>query len=298
MHFLSTMITPQQQLLDTADYFGTLANVYLKREDLHPHGSHKGRSIPIMIAKYADVGHKNFVISSSGNAAISAAKTINGFNANFKDEQPLGLVIYIGQNINPAKLAELKTSTNEHVILKNVINPKQEAYLADKNGEAKNLRQSTDDAALAGYADLALELSRIPNLSAVFVPTSSGTTAQGLHGGFKKIGLNVEIHIVQTASVHPFVESAVAVPETPSLATAIVDKIGHRKNEIARTLSESHGAGWIVTDAEIIDAINYMKTKQNISISPNSALSVAGLKKAAHSGREFHGSIVCLITGL
>lgn len=298
MQFLSTMITPQQQLLDTADYFGTPASVYLKREDLHPHGSHKGRSIPIMIAKYADEDHTNFVVSSSGNAAISAAKTINGFNANFKDRRPLNLVIYIGPNINPDKLAELKTLTNEQVVLKNVINPKQEAYLADKNGEAKNLRQSTDDVALVGYADLAEELSHVPNLSAVFVPTSSGTTAQGLHEGFKKMGLTVEIHIVQTASVHPFIESAVAKPETPSLATAIVDKIGHRKDKVAKTLAESRGAGWIVTDAEIIDAINYMKAKHNVSISPNSALSVAGLKKAAHSGREFHGSIACLITGL
>lgn len=292
------MITPQQQLLDTADYFGTLANVYLKREDLHPHGSHKGRSIPIMIAKYADEGHENFVVSSSGNAAISAAKTINGFNANFKNRHPLGLVIYIGQNINPAKLSEIQTLTNEHVILKNVINPKREAFLADKNGEAKNLRQSTDDTALVGYTDLAVELSRVPNLSAVFVPTSSGATAQGLHEGFKKIKIDVEIHIVQTASVHPFVEATLAEPATVSLATAIVDKIGHRKNDIARALSESHGAGWIVTDAEIIDAINYMKTKHNVSISPNSALSIAGLKKAAYNGREFSGSVVCLITGL
>jgi threonine dehydratase len=298
MQFLSTMITPQQKLLDTADYFGTLANVYLKREDLHPHGSHKGRSVPIMIAKYADDGHRNFVISSSGNAAISAAKTINDFNANFQDKQPLDLAIYVGQNINPAKLAELEILANEHVVLKTVINPKQEAFLADKNGEAKNLRQSTDDAALAGYADLAIELSHVPNLSAVFVPTSSGTTAQGLHEGFKKLGLNVEIHIVQTASVHPFVESTVAEPETMSLATAIVDKIGHRKNEVAKTLSESRGAGWIISDAEIIEAVNYMKTKHNVSISPNSALSVAGIKKAAHSGREFHGTVVCLITGL
>lgn len=292
------MVTPQQKLTDAAAYFGTTADVYLKREDLHPHGSHKGRSIPKMIAQYSGEGWKNFVISSSGNAAISAAKTINDVNANRPDIEPSTLTIYVGPKINPTKKSELQLLASEHVKLISVVNPKQEAFLADKNGEAKNLRQSTDDMALSGYGELAGELAQIPGLSAVFVPTSSGTTAQGLHQAFAELGLNVQIHIAQTSSTHPFIENEnIAIDET-SLATAIVDQIGHRKAAIARTLADSQGAGWIISNAEIVDAVNYIKNTYELALSPNSALSVAGLKKAAQSGWKFTGAVACLITGL
>ena len=77
----------------------TIPALYFKREDLHPYGSHKGRSIPKMIEKYTKEGWKNFTVSSSGNAALAAALYIK--ERNLKNPQDkLRLKIYIGYSID------------------------------------------------------------------------------------------------------------------------------------------------------------------------------------------------------
>ena len=284
------MITPQIQCKKLANELGLDNPLYLKREDLHPAGSHKGRSIPLMINKYYTDGIRDFVISSSGNAALAAARTI-------RENNDINLTIFIGDKINPEKLKLIKNEEGENIIIKRVPNPKQEAILAEKNSDKiKNLRQSTDDTALEGYAALAAELAEIKNLSAIFIPTSSGTTAEGMYRGFQKLNINPQIHIVQTPDCHPFVESK-EINTEPSLASAIVDKVGHRKKNILKIIDATKGAGWIVTNEKIVEAINEVKQTENISISPNSALSVAGLKKAIQDGWKFDGVFVCLITG-
>ncbi len=296
------MKTIQQSYPELAETLNT-PEVYLKREDLHKYGSHKGRSLPIMIKKYSKVGpytetiggpYQEFVISSSGNAALAAIHAVQAHNRN--NEQKIKLKIYIGKNINPEKLKILMTVIeDQNISLEQVENPKQEAFLEDKNGTKKFLRQSTDDLALEGYFELAEELSKIPNLQAVFVPTSSGTTAQALGEAFKKLNCPTQIHIVQTTACHPMVDSEEKTDT--SLADAIVDNIAHRKEKILEILKNTQGKGWVVTDSEIRDSINLIEETCKIKISPNSALSVAGLKKAIENNWKFTGAVVCLITG-
>ena len=325
------MKTIQQSYPELAEVLN-LPEVYLKREDQHKYGSHKGRSIPLMIKKYAKVGphtttiggpFSNFVISSSGNAALAAIHAIQAHNRN--NNQKLTLKIFIGQNINPEKLKTLINLIEDpNITLSQVENPKQTAFLVDKGGQAKNLRQSTDELALEGYLELAEELSKIPNLEAVFIPTSSGTTAEGLGEAFKKLNLNPQIHIVQTTACHPIVDviarssqddkaipvdsngtkglprparAGLAMTDT-SLADAIVDQIGHRKEKVLEIIKNSQGAGWIADDEEIKQAINLVENECQIKISPNSALSIVGLKKAIDNGCKFEGPVVCLLTGL
>jgi threonine synthase len=254
-----------------------------------------------MINKYAGEGGKNFVISSSGNAALAAAMYVNEYNKANTDK--INLKIFIGKNIAQEKLSALIPLKNDGIIIELVSNPKQQAFQMDKSGQAKNLRQSTDDAALVGYEELALELNSIKNLSAVFIPTSSGTTAQGLYYGFQKLKQNPQIHIVQTSACHPIVsviarsEATKQSPTTTSIASAIVDKVAHRKTAVAEAIKNSQGFGWIATDEEIQQAVNLVKQTENIDISPNSALSVAGLIHSINAGWKLNGPIVCLITG-
>lgn len=292
------MITPQNIAVHLAAALGIKADLYLKREDLHPYGSHKGRSIPKMIARYAEAGRRNFVISSSGNAALAALMAVDDYN--LRNNEKISLKIFVGKKITAEKLKLIndKMVGNKSISLEQVANPKQQAFLAEKNGIVKNLRQSTDDNALAGYEELAAELAEIKNLSAIFVPTSSGTTAQGLHLGFKALGLNPQIHIVQTESCHPLVDADTPTLEMPSLATAIVDKVAHRKNAVLETLKESGGIGWIASNDDIRDALELIWKHENIGFSPNGALSVVGLKKAIRNGWRFNGPVACLITGL
>lgn len=274
-------------------------DVYLKREDQHKYGSHKGRSIPIMIKKYFKEDNlTNFVISSSGNAAIAAVHAVQAHNRN--NPTKLKLTVFIGEHINPEKLKTLMAILEDaNIKIEQVEKPKQMAFQMDKNGEVKLLRQSIDDTALEGYEELADELIKIPNLSAVFIPTSSGTTAEGLGKAFADLGKNIQIHIVQTTSCHPIVDVVEKnnIIEEKSLADAIVDKVAHRKENVAKIIQETHGNAWISTNQELKEIIELLEETCQVKISPNSALSVVGLKQAIENKWQFSGPVVCLITG-
>lgn len=286
------MTTPQTRQSKLAKELDFKNPVYFKREDLNPFGSHKGRSIPLMIETYIKKGWRIFAISSSGNAALAAALYIKKYNQKHKNK--VVLQIFVGEHIETKKLSGLKKLLDKYITLEKCTNPKQTAFQMEKNNEAKNLRQSTDDSALIGYESLATELSKIKNLSAVFIPTSSGTTAEGLYYGFKKLKLKPQIHIAQTPACHPMVAGF----ETgKSLATAIVDKVAHRKEEISSILKNSHGKGYIINDQQIIAAIKLAKKTSKITLSSNSALSVAALTEALKQKTKFNGAVVCLITG-
>lgn len=296
------MKTPQLPVPKLAHALGLPNEVWFKREDEHHYGSHKGRSIPLMIAEHHRAGVASFVISSSGNAALAAARAVRAHNKN-KSSDRIQLHIFIGPKISSQKQELIAAETDPLIAIQQVPNPKQSAKQFAAQEEAMLLRQSTEPLALLGYHDLAEELARIENLAAVFVPTSSGTTAEGLAEGFAKLNLNPQIHIVQTTSCHPLVDAvnpgaAASSNAEQSLADAIVDKVAYRKKAVADVIKNSHGMGWIATNEEITKAISLVRTTTDLTISPNSALAVAGLTQAIANGWQWIGPVVCLITGV
>lgn len=295
------ILTPQFSAAKLAQVIGFNNQLYIKREDLHRLGSHKGRSLPVVINHYAEQGMVKFVISSSGNAARAAALYIKEYNQGHQNK-PLYLHIFVGKKIPLHKLKFLTNELNEFITLEQVENPKQEAFQMDKEGKAKFLRASTDDTALLGYNELAKELAEIKNLDAIFIPTSSGTGALGLHLAFKNLILNPQIHIVQTDSCHPiagalYEKKPEYAPAMPSIAGAIVDNIAHRKDQVLDAIASSKGYGWIVSNNEIREAVHLIKDTTNLDISPNSALALAGLIKAQRAGWRFKGTVVLIFTG-
>ena len=254
------MKTPQQTHPKLAKLLG-IQSLYLKREDQHPYGSHKGRSIPPMIkyyVKFEDIRH--FCISSSGNAALAAAIAVQKHNKNNPDKQ-IELDIFIGEKIPEKKQKKLSSCVSKSISLKKVERPKQEAFLFAKDDAIVLLRQSTDDQALRGYADLAKELSKIPNLTRVFVPSSSGTTAQALAQYMIDNELNITIDIVQTTSCHTLVDAIKGSSEAfeeESLAGAIVDRVAHRKQNITELIPKTGGRGIIADNDSITQALKML----------------------------------------
>ncbi len=320
------MVTPQISHEKLAKKLGLSGPLYLKREDLHPLRSHKGRSIPRMIEKYAKAGARDFAISSSGNAGIAAAMYCYQYNVAHPDAA-LRLKIYIGRNIPDEKRRILSEHSTSAIQITQVDRPLQAFLQAIKDPSVTGLRQSTDDTALEGYVELARELAKIPELSAVFMPASSGTGAQGLHEGFKKIfsqdkagAALPQMHIIQTDACHPIADivgtsggqgrlsgdtasetadksRAIVSPKTQgSIADAIVDTIGHRKEILSQDVKESGGAGWIVSNDEIAKAVELLR-EDGVLASANGALAVAGLRKALGAGWKWNGPVVCVICG-
>jgi len=313
-----TPVTPIQEFPALASILGLSGRLWLKREDLHPYGSHKGRSIPVMIDRYIAEGKNVFAISSSGNAALAAAIYISDLNEKISDrDKKIQLEIFVGQNISPHKLERLErvaTDRLQYVKITKTDRPLQALMLAIEEG-ATSLRQSTDDTALIGYASLAQEIALIPDLKAIFIGTSSGTSAQALAQYFLDKKDDTQIHIVQTTSCHPMsdewnIETTRSVEKDItsglddselSIADAIVDKTAMRKTALTNKIRETGGSGWIATNADIKTAQEIVKQRTDLDISTNSALSIVGLQKALNrdtiKASLSGGSVVCIICG-
>lgn len=288
-------VTPIENYPDLAKAIG-VAKVFFKREDLHPYGSHKGRSIPVMIEGYVKGGDSKFAISSSGNAGLAAALFVHEWNSG-KKNSPIELDVYVGQHIAPLKLERLKNLASDKIRVLIKERPLQ-ALTEAVNAGARSLRQSTDDAALVGYESLANELIDA-GAGSVFIGTSSGTTAQALAQTFLKWKTDTQVHVVQTSSCHPMVDEFESYdgPDEESIADAIVDKVAHRKDALIPLLKETGGRGWTVTNDDIEAAQTLVYDHTNLEISTNSALSIAGLMKAAALGYDLKGPAVCMICG-
>jgi threonine dehydratase len=290
------MITKQDKQIELAKAL-EVDTLYFKREDLHPYGSHKGRSIPHMIDTYLKQGIEHFAISSSGNAALAAAIYIQKINS--EKNKSIELDILVGQHISTKKLQKLNSFENENIKVTAHDRPIQTLFNITKDPTIKALRQSTDDLALLGYGELADEILEITDLKAVFIGTSSGTTAQALAEYFKSKNKDVELHIVQTSSCHTIVDDLIddQTIDELSIADAIVDQIAIRKDKIIELVKNSNGAGWIATNEQIKLAQEMVSKYSSLDISTNSALSIAGLMQAVYTGKKWDGSVLCMICG-
>src|SRR3989338_1153389 len=120
----SNMKTPQQSYAQLARALG-VPELYLKREDLHKYGLHKGRSIPLLIKTYAKEGYTAFAISSSGNAALAAVRAEYNHNKN-KPNTPITVSVFVGEHINEKKLERLQREPrDERITLTKVARPAQ-----------------------------------------------------------------------------------------------------------------------------------------------------------------------------
>ena len=275
-----------------------VSQLWIKHEYLNEAGSHKIRLLEKLIKNHLKKRQKNFVISSSGNAGIAAAYYLNKYV-----KAKSNLTIFVSKNISTDKNQRLKKAINnsKNIKVKKVIRPKQQAFLFAKKHKAVLLRGSIEPIAPQAYYSLAKELIQVPGLKSVFVPTSSGITALGLHQGFKKLKKKIEIHLVQTERIHPLAREFdhQFSPSKKSLAQAIVDRVCLRKKDVLRAVKESLGSGWIISDQSLRRAEKFLQTETKISIkSYNSLLSLAGVIKAKRKKWPLSGTICCLFTGL
>jgi len=298
--------TPITKCSSLKEFF-KLEKLYLKREDLNPNGSFKDRSLAYQMSYYYQKGFDKFIISSSGNAAISAASYSQLFKCH--------LDIFISKNIPPDKFKRLLkackvrnldqiTLKKKKISLKNINifiskRPKSQSikYL-NINKNYVNLRGSTDPAAIKGFKTIAYELASISKKAdSIFIPCSSGTSSVGIAKGFRDMGLKIPpIHIVQTTKIHPIASNFDnSFSKTPkSKATAISDRVANRKEDVIRIIQKSKGSGWVINDKRVLEAQNLLLEKCKINVSTDASLSLAGLQKAIDSGYNIKKPILII----
>lgn len=257
-----------------AIYDGT--RIIIKNEILNPNNSFKDRSLAYQISYYVSRGIKKFVISSSGNAGISAASYVSLT----KDGE---IDVFVSNKILPTKRKALDKLISDKVRVHYTNKPKSEAIIFSRKNNILNLRGSLDDVALTGFKTIAYEIAENHrDIDALFLPTSSGTSALALHYGFLEMNMNIPIFICQSQKVHTIaMEYDKNFRHLPySLADAIVDKVAFRKNKLIEALNSCNGGGYVVNDRYILYAEDET-TKLGYSLpSYTSLLAFGGLTKS------------------
>lgn len=255
-------------------------NLYFKREDLNPTGSAKDRALPFQIQNLIKNNFNSAVISSTGNAAISASYYCQQAN--------IPLTIFVSPKINQNKLSLIKGRIIQSS------QPISDAIKFSKANHAYLLRQSTDASAQIGYSQITDELlTQLPQITSLFIPVGSGTTLLGIA---KKLPLSVKIFAVQPAS-NPTISSAFTPEytlETDTITDALSVKYLPLKNEIIRTIKKHQGSGLIVSNQEAINCLNFT---QNFSLSAESALTIAAYQQVKNN-LEIGDYPVIILTGV
>ena len=285
--------TPLEENKELGKILG-LEAILLKREDFNPTGSHKDRGLVFQISAHLQAGRKEFVISSSGNSSISAINLLR----NRKEK----LHVFLSENISDEKFSRLKKifpnlekkgSEFENFIFHFTKKPLSKAFLFAKENNLTFLRGSTDKYGYEGFKTIGYEIEG-EDFDSIFIPTSSGTTAKGIYEG---LNLKKPFHIVQTTKVNTLVQEFDKDYEKSqdSIANSIVDRVGHRKVDVKKIIEETNGTGWAISDKEIMQAQEILK-REGIETSNESALTIAGIKKAKEKGWEIKKPL-CIFTG-
>lgn len=239
-------------------------NIYFKREDESINGSAKDRAIPLQVDSLIAQGFTSAVISSTGNAAISAQ--------HFCSQKDIHLTVFVSPDTPKGKLSLIKS-------YQTTLKPVSDAIKYSKAHQSYLLRQSTDESALAGYKALGNEIiEQAPDISSVFFPVGSGATLVGVSSALPK---NIKVFAVQSAYNCPITKKFDPnfIPEPVNLTDALTAKYVPLKQRVHHILTATGGTGLVVTNQEIKDAQNKL-ADFGIYCSFEGGLTLAGLLKA------------------
>jgi len=259
----------------------------LKREDKNPTGSLKDRGMAYLISWACQNGFKNLVLSSSGNAAISAAA--------FCDLAKLNLFVFVSPSIEKKKME--KIAGNRVKIFKSS-RPVSDATKFAQENKYFNLRPSINKFGSEGYQTIAFEIAESQGfIEDLFLPVSSGVALKGIAEGFKKLGFLPRFHLCQPAAVCPLASifDHNFVPEKKNLAKSLVARYTPLRQEIINLIKESSGSGWVINNQAILEAEKIL-AKNLVTTSYEGALALAAVFKAREQGLKL-GKTVCLLTG-
>ncbi|RLC35138.1 hypothetical protein DRH14_01525 [Candidatus Shapirobacteria bacterium] len=262
-----------------------IQDFYLKREDLNPTGSAKDRAIPLQLQNLLKQGFNQAVISSTGNAAISAI--------HYCHQLHIPLNIFVSPKIDPNKLQIIKKSSAKIFVTPK---PISSAIKFSQQHHAYFLRQSTDPSALQGYRQIGLEITQqLPQISSFFIPVGSGTT---FLGASLSLPQSTKLFIVQPASHCPLAshfDSDFSV-ETHTSTTSLSAKYLPLKNKIIQQIKSHQGGGLVISEKQLQSAQQILE-KQNIQTSAEGALALAGFLKAQKQKLPIGNFPLILLTG-
>jgi len=156
-----------------------VGNWQVKREDQSFTGSHKFRSLEYQLSCLLANDVDKAVLSSSGNAAISASRIL-------PEGEDLKFFVFLSKKTAPEKLAAIQHSPNLIPILSS--KPLRLAKYTAKHFKMPDLRPSVDPNAKVGFRSLGFEIfEQNPNVENIFSFATSFASMTGIQEAFEKL---------------------------------------------------------------------------------------------------------------
>ncbi len=276
--------------------------VWIKQEHLFPTGSYKDRGASVLVSKIKELGLKEVVEDSSGNAGCAIAA--------YCARAGIKCQIFVPYDTSPAKVAQIEAyGARVHRIPGSREDSAHAALeAAEKIYYASH---SWNPFFFQGTKTMAFELCEqlgwhSPDV--VILPVGNGTLLLGCFFGFKDlcqaglINKTPRLLGIQAAACAPLYwawrkNSAVelSLPKYETLAEGIAIANPIRGRQILQAIKETAGDILIVEEGEIKEALIDV-ARRGFYIEPTAAATIAGLRKYLRSSPPAE-TIVSVFTG-
>lgn len=284
-------------------------SLFFKNETTNPTGSFKDRASSVSISLAKEFSHNAIVISSSGNAAASAAAY--AARGNIKCN------VFIPESTPKSKIKQSRIyGANILKIKGNFSDSFKEAIVQSNEIKCPNLTSTfLNPFAIEGYKTIAFEIWQqlIDCPDWILVPTGAGPLLYGIYKGFveiNKLGFIDKIPrfvAIQSEGCMPIVrgfesKSKVKMWDNPhTIASAISDTLNGYEDEgdlVLDIVYKTNGYAVSVSDDEIIESSMELGSKEGIYVEYAAASSIAGFKKMV-GNKMFKSNdvIICILTG-
>jgi len=277
-----------------------LPNLYAKVEGANPTGSFKDRGMVVAVSKAVEEGATAIICASTGNTSASAAAYAAAAGIEAVVVLPRGQIA-LGKLLQAlvagARVVAIDGNFDRALAIVRA--------LAEQDDNPVTLVNSVNPYRIAGQQTAAFEvcddLGRAPDVLAI--PVGNAGNISAYWAGFRAYASAGRIDSMprmwgfQAAGAAPLVTGRrVDHPETVATAIRIGDPASGTTALAAR--DESGGVIEAVTDDEILAAYRDLARLEGIFCEPSSAAGVAGVRRAASTGRlDPEAVIVCVLTG-
>ncbi|MCF0055602.1 threonine synthase [Dyadobacter sp. CY356] len=282
-------MTPLLHLENLAKEFG-INKLLLKDESLNPTGSFKARGQAVAVSKMKELGIKQCIVPTAGNAG--GALAAYGAKANIE-------VTVVMPRLTPEIFKqECRYFGAELILVDGLINDcgKLVAEMKAENGYF-DVSTMKEPYRLEGKKTMGFEIAEqmkwdLPDV--IFYPTGGGTGLIGLWKAFEEMkqagwitGKFPRLIAVQTENCQPIVwsyegkhKNASAYQAKPSMANGLAVPSPFAERQILEILKESNGFAISVSEQELLDGVKTLSKREGLFVAPEGGALIPAMKKA------------------
>ncbi|WP_159467493.1 threonine synthase [Dyadobacter sp. 3J3] len=282
-------MTPLLHLENLAKEFG-INKLLLKDESLNPTGSFKARGQAVAVSKMKELGIKQCIVPTAGNAG--GALAAYGAKANIE-------VTVVMPRLTPEIFKqECRYFGAELILVDGLINDcgKLVAEMKAENGYF-DVSTMKEPYRLEGKKTMGFEIAEQMNWElpdVIFYPTGGGTGLIGLWKAFEEMkqagwitGKFPRLIAVQTENCQPIVwsyegkhKNASAYQAKPSMANGLAVPSPFAERQILEILKESNGFAIAVSEQELLDGVKTLSRREGLFVAPEGGALIPAMKKA------------------